>query len=151
MKLQNFTETFWKSIKFFLLFVLSTMVLFILLTKFLMKVPIADNQKLLAAITEFEEVIENEKETASTIKLISEEIKIMEFDVYQVQKQDEIKRQIFKVQSLYKKYDLNSKYKFSIHAKNILEIYYDTREKNSKLQYNIELLTKNLTECQANL
>ena len=75
----------------------------------------------------------------------------MEFDIFQVQRQDDIKREIFKTQSAYKENNLNSKYKFSLQVKKLLQIYYDTREKNSKLIYNTDLLNKNLTECQANL
>jgi hypothetical protein len=151
MALQDLRETFWRSVKFSLLFVLATSIIYIILTKFILKVPLADNQKLLAAITEFEQVIENEKKAAITVKQLGEEIKVMEFDIYQVQKQDDIKREIFKVQSYYKIHNMNSKYKFSLQAKKILDIYYNTREKNSKLKHNVDLLSKNLTECQANL
>lgn len=149
--LQNLTESFWKRIKFALLFILTAAIIYILLTKTILKIPVADSQALLASITEFEEVIENEKKLAVSVKKLSEDIKVMDFDIYQVQKQDDIKREIFRVQSYYKDYNMSSKYKFGIQAKKVLEIYYHTREKNGKLKYNIDLLTKNLTECQANL
>jgi len=117
----------------------------------MLKIPITDNQKLLASITEFEKVIETEKKLAETSIKIREEIAVMKFDIYQVQKQDDIKREIFKTQSSYKENNMNSKYKFSLQVRKILQIYYDTREKNSKLIYNSELLSTNLTECQANI
>ena len=107
--LQNFKESFWRSVKFFLLFVLVTSMMYIVLTKFMLKIPVADNQKLLAAITEFEKVIATEKQTAENAKKISEDIKVMQFDIYQVQRQDDIKREIFKAQSSYKDNNMNSK------------------------------------------
>ena len=151
MKLQNFKETFWRSVKFFLLFTLILGLLYILLTKFMIKVPIADNKKLLTAITEFEKVIAQEKRTATDAKVIRDEIKAMEFDIYQVQKQDEIKRSIFKIEAMYVKNNRLSNYKFLLQISKILDIYYFSREKNSNLKSNMELLSKNLVECQANL
>ncbi|OEK09814.1 hypothetical protein A8C32_09900 [Flavivirga aquatica] len=151
MVLQNFKESFWRSVKFFLLFALVASILYIILTKLMLKIPIADNQKLLASIAEFEEVIEIEKQTSETVKKLSEEIKLMEFDIYQVQKQDDIKREVFKIEGIYKDHKMSSKYNFSLQASKILRIYYDTREKNGTLIHNMELLSKNLTECQANI
>ncbi|MGB0879529.1 MAG: type VI secretion system TssO [Polaribacter sp.] len=151
MDLQNLRESFWQSVRFFLVFVLVASVLYIILTKFMLKIPIADNRKLLSAITEYEKVIEKEKEIAKTSVELSAKIKEMEFDIYQIQKQDDIKRDIFKIQNIYKEHDMSSKYKFSLQVSRILKIYYDTREKNSKQNNNMELLSKNLTECQANL
>lgn len=151
MDVQNFKESFWRSIKFFLLFVMALCFVYIILTKFMFKIPIADNQKLLISIAEFEKVIETEKISAENSKNINENIKNMEFDIYQVQRQEDVKREIHKTQNPYKENNMNSKYKFSLQVKNILQINYNTREKNSKLKYNIELIKKNLTECQANI
>lgn len=151
MDLQNLRESFWKSVRFFLLFVLVISALYIILTKFMLKIPVADNQKLLSAITGYEKVIETEKEVAKICVELSEQIKVMEFDIYQIQKQDEVKRDIFKIQNIYVENAMNSKYKFSLQVSKIIKIYYDTREKNNKLNINKELLSKNLTECQANL
>lgn len=151
MNLQNLSETFWRSIKFFLLFVIVTGVLYIILTKVILKIPITDNQKLLASIEEFEQVLEKEREVTEKAKELHTQIKELEFDIYQVQKQDDIKREIFRIQESYKDNEMNSKYKFSLEASRILKIYFDTRENNSALKKNLELLSKNLTECQANI
>lgn len=151
MGLQNLKESFWRSVRFSLLFILVASVVYIVLTKFIIKIPVADNQKLLASINEFEQVIEKEKEIAEETKKISEKIKAMEFDIYQVQKQDDIKREIYKIRNIYQENNTNSKYKFSLQVSKILQIYYDTRERNSTLKNNMELLSTNLTKCQANI
>lgn len=149
--IQNLRESFWRSVKFFLLFTLVFSILYIVLTKFMLKIPVADNQRLLSSINEFEKVIKTQKEIANQSKLLKENIATMEFDIYQIQKQDDIKRDIFKIENIYKENRMNSKYNFSLQVSRILNIYYDTREKNSTLNYNLELLSKNLTECQANI
>ncbi len=151
MKLQDLQENFWRSIKFFLLFILAFSLQYMVLTKLLIKVPVADNKRLLASITEFEKVIEQEKQVAKEAKQISEEIKAMAFDIYQVQKQDEVKRAIADIKAIYLENNRLSKYKFSLQISRILDTYYFSREQNSNLKSNMELLSTNLTECQANL
>jgi hypothetical protein len=151
MAIQDLNESFWRSAKFFLLSILAISILYINLTKFMLKIPVANNKKLLSSITEFEKILENEKKITEKAKELSKEIEVMEFDIYQVQKQDDIKREIFKIESIYKESNLNSKYKFSSQLYKILSIYYNTRDRNSKLNYNMDLISKNLTECQANL
>ncbi len=147
----NLNESFWKNVKFFLLFVLMASLLYIILTKYMLRIPIADNQKLLSAITAFEKVNEKEKETALKIDEKEAEVKALEFDIYQVQKQDDIKRGIKKIREIYLLNDNNSKYKFSLQASRLLRLYYDTREKNSTLIHNTKLLSENLTKCEAKI
>lgn len=151
MDLQNLKESFWRSIKFFLLFLTAMCIIYIVLTKFILKIPIVDNKELLSSMSEFEKIIDSKKNAAEESKRISNDIKTMEFDVYQVQRQEEIKLEVLNTQSIYLENNMNSKYKFSLQVKNVIEFYYNTREKNSKLKHNIELLNNNLTECQANI
>ena len=151
MKIQDFKESFWRSVKFFLLFILMFSVLYIVLTKLIMKIPITDNNKLLASITDFEKVIEQEKKTAESAKLLMEEVKLLDFNINQEQKLYDIEQSTLKIASIYKSNNRQSKYKFSLQTSRILDIYIFTKKQNSNLKNNMELLTKNLTECQANL
>lgn len=151
MKIQDFKESFWRSVKFFLLFILMFSVLYIVLTKLIIKIPITDNNKLLASITDFEKVIEQEKKTAESAKLLMEEVKLLDFNINQEQKLYDIEQSTLKIESIYKNNNRQSKYKFSLQTSRILDIYIFTKKQNSNLKNNMELLTKNLTECQANL
>lgn len=151
MKIQDFKESFWRSVKFFLLFILMFSVLYIVLTKLIIKIPITDNNKLLASITDFEKVIEQEKKTAESAKLLMEEVKLLDFNINQEQKLYDIEQSTLKIASIYKSNNRQSKYKFSLQTSRILDIYIFTKKQNSNLKNNMELLTKNLTECQANL
>lgn len=151
MKIQDFKESFWRSVKFFLLFILMFSLLYIVLTKLIIKIPITDNNKLLASITDFEKVIEQEKKTAESAKLLMEEVKLLDFNINQEQKLYDIEQSTLKIESIYKNNNRQSKYKFSLQTSRILDIYIFTKKQNSNLKNNMELLTKNLTECQANL
>lgn len=151
MILQNLQESFWKNTKFFLIFLIATSLIYIVLTKWITRVPVADNNRLLSSIAEFENVLEIEKDTQLKIISVGKEIKELEFDIYQVQRQDDIRREIYKIRSIYNDNNMNSKYLFSLQLFKILEIYYDTREKNSALINNSTLLLNNLTECEANI
>ena len=151
MIIDHLTEVFWKKVKLILLFIICAGVIYIVLTKFIIKVPIINNTELLTSIDEFEKTLEKQKETIEVSKKINEEITVMEFDIHQVQKQDEIKREIHKIESIHKDNKMSSKYNFSLQMSKILSIYYDTRREHSSLIHNKDLVEKNLNECQANI
>ncbi len=151
MKVEDLSEVFWRKIKFVLLFTLSIVLLYILQTKFILKIPVMDNTELLEAIDSYETIIERQTEYAAQVKSIHEEITAMEFDIHQVQKQDEINKKIFRIRSVYKENKMNSKYFFGIQSANILQIYFDTREEHSSLLKNKKVILDNLKECKANI
>ncbi|WP_271783472.1 type VI secretion system TssO [Aquimarina algiphila] len=151
MKTEDLSEVFWRKIKYVLLFTLSIVLLYILQTKFILKIPAMDNTELLEAIDGYETIIERQAEYAVQVKNIHEEITAMEFDIHQVQKQDEINKKIFSIRSVYKENKMNSKYFFGIQSANILQIYFDTREEHSSLIKNKKIILDNLKECKANI
>ncbi len=151
MKLDNLSEVFWRKIKYVLLFTLSVILIYIIQTKFMLKIPVVDNNELLDAIQDYEVIIDKQKDYAVKIKEIQEEITAMEFDIHQVQKQDEINKKIFGIRSVYKDNKMNSKYMFGIQSANILQIYFNTREEHSSLLRNKKVIVDNLNECKANI
>ncbi len=110
-----------------------------------------DNTELLEAISSYETIIEKQTEYATQIKTIHEEVTAMDFDIHQVQKQDEINQKIFSIRSIFKENKMNSKYFFGVQAANILQIYFDTREEHSSLIKNKKIIVENLKECKANI
>lgn len=151
MKTDNLSESFWRRIKFILLFTLAIVVLYIIQTKFIVKIPVVDNGELLEAISNYETIIKKQNEYTEKVKNIHEEVKAMEFDIHQVQKKDEINKKIFGIRSVYKENKMNSKYFFGIQSANILQIYFDTREEHSSLLKNKKIIMDNLNECKANI
>jgi len=151
MKTETLDESFWRRIKFILLFTLAIVLLYILQTKFITKIPAVDNGELLKAISNYEKIIQKQKEYTEKVKNINEELKVMKFDIHQVQKKDEINKKIFGVRSVYKENKMNSKYFFGIQSANILQIYFDTREEYSSMLKNKKIIMDNLNECKANI
>ncbi|MCG8699686.1 MAG: type VI secretion system transmembrane protein TssO [Bacteroidales bacterium] len=148
---QNSNEAFWRKIKFILIFVLCGILIYVAQTKFMIKVPVVDNHELLEAIDGYESIINEQKMYSEQIKKVYQEIEDMEFDIHQVQKKDDIKKQIFNIRSIYKENEMNSKFLFGIQSANILQIYFETREEHSSLIKNKKLIVDNLSKCKANI
>ncbi|MFL1895022.1 type VI secretion system TssO [Aquimarina sp. 2-A2] len=148
---ENLSESFWRRVKYILIFSLAVVLIYILQTKFIIKIPVVNNAELLEAIDNYETIIQRQSEYAEKVKNIHEEVKAMEFDIHQVQKKDEINKKIFRIRSVYKENKMNSKYFFGIQSANILQIYFDTREEHSAMLKNKKIIMDNLNECKANI
>ncbi|MBE7635044.1 hypothetical protein J2Q11_12175 [Tenacibaculum finnmarkense genomovar finnmarkense] len=151
MKTDTLDESFWRKIKFILLFTLAIVLLYIIQTKFIMKIPAVDNGELLKAIDNYEKIIQKQNEYTEKVKNINAELKVMKFDIHQVQIKDEINKKIFEIRDVYKENKMNSKYFFGIQSANILQIYFDTREEYSSMLKNKKIIMDNLNECKANI
>ncbi len=145
------TELFWKKTRFVLLFVFSISVLFIVLTKFIFKIPIIESRELLENIQTSEHILEEQEAYLHKVKKLHKTIKEVDFGINQVQKLNEIKVDIDLLQDIYKKNNMNNKYIFGVQASKILKIYFNSREILDKIEKNNEVLEKNLNECKANL
>ena len=62
MKTDNLSESFWRRIKFILLFTLAIVILYIIQTKYIVKIPVVDNGELLEAINNYETIIKKQNE-----------------------------------------------------------------------------------------
>ncbi len=149
--MKQLTEKFWKQTKFLLLFILSALILFILLTKLVVKIPEVNNAELLGSIDTFEIVLEKQKECQEAVKKVHAEIAEMKFDIHQVQIKDEIEKEIFDIRSIYKDNNRNSKYLYGVLSADILRIYFDTKEEFSSMHNNKGIIKKNLDECRAQI
>ncbi len=150
MSFESTNEELWKNVKFLLIFLFSVLLLFTLQTKFLIKVPVSNNE-LLQVIDDSEVILEKQTEYAKKIQLIHQEIVAMEFDIHQVQKQDEVSKSINQVSRVFTTNGNNSKYSFGLFSSKILQMFFDSRQEESSLKKNIEIIKKNLTECKANI
>lgn len=149
--LNLYNETFWKKIKFFLLFTIVAGVVYISVTKFLLKVSVANNSELLESISEFEQALSTQRTAIKTSQDVNKKITEMEFDIHAVQLEDEIKRETLKIEYIHRDNKLSSKYGFSVQLAKILMIYFESRKEHSSLLHNKELIKTNLDECQANI
>ncbi|MCT4663706.1 MAG: type VI secretion system transmembrane protein TssO [Flavobacteriales bacterium] len=149
--IQSANEKFWKKIKFFLLFVLSVLGIYILLTKFILKIPVSNNTEILKSIEEFEKVRKTQENLMLSVEEMRQKISAFEYDIHQVQTQDELKRGMLNIESVYKENNLNSKYVFAKQGATLLRVFYETRREHSAVLKNKELIESNLKDCQANI
>ncbi len=141
---------FWKNVRFFMLFLICVLSLYIIQTKFLIGIPKA-NTELLESIKDLEKVLEDEQKFAKEVSSVNEQIDTIKFDIHQVQKQDEIINDINSMPSIYIEQNRDYKFFYSVMMSKILLIKYDIKEQISSLKRNQELIDMNLSECKANL
>ncbi|MCJ8289300.1 MAG: hypothetical protein HRT58_07965 [Crocinitomicaceae bacterium] len=150
MKVDNLGEFFWKKVKFILLFSLSAVLLFIVSRRYIFVIPHSDNKEMLSSIHSYEDVLKEQTEKTAEIAEIFKQIDEMEFDIHQVQVQDEVNKKISQVRRLYKDNDMSSKYKFGLVSADLLLLYFNTKQEHSSLKKNKKLIEDNLMECKAN-
>lgn len=149
--IDSLNEFFWKKVKFILLFLLCGTLLYIVSVRYVFVIPKADNAELLGSILNYEDVLKEQNENKEIITDIFNKIDSMEFDIHQVQVQDEVTKRISEIRRLYKDNDLNSKYKFSVISADLLLLFFNTKQEHSSLLKNKKLIEDNLMECKANL
>lgn len=150
MKVDSLSEFFWKKVKFILLFSLSAVLLFIVSRRYIFVIPHSDNNEMLSSIRTYEDVLKQQTEKTEEIAEIFKQIDEMEFDIHQVQVQDEVNKKISIVRRLYKDNDMSSKYKFGLISADLLLLYFNTKQEHSSLKKNKKLIEDNLMECKAN-
>lgn len=144
-------EMFWKRMRFALLFILTASLIFIVITKFIFKIPILESRDLLESINDSEEIFEIQEEYITKVKGIHDKIEKIPFDVNQIQVVDEIDKEIYLLRDIYKKNNMNNKFLFGLQSSRVLKIFFDLKEEFNALKRNNEVLDKNLEECKANI
>ncbi|MFL0121113.1 type VI secretion system TssO [Tenacibaculum maritimum] len=124
----EFSELFWRKVRFVLLFLLFVSTTFIILTKFIFKIPIIESKDLLVNISASERILEEQERYVEKVKILHDSISVVKFEINQVQKLNEIKSDIHMLQNVYKKNNMNNKYIFGVQSSKILKIYFDARE-----------------------
>ena len=144
-------ETIWTNIRFTLLLVFSVAVIFILLVKYVFDVPMEESSDLIKDINHSETVFEQQKELAEKAAIVWSEVDSLDFNVYHVQRMDEIKGEISSLRDIYIKNNMNSKFFFSVLSSRTLKFQFDIREELNSVIHNNELIEEDLEECKANL
>ncbi|TDQ30355.1 type VI secretion system TssO [Tenacibaculum caenipelagi] len=144
-------EVFWEKIRFFLLFLILSTGVFIILTKFIFKVPVVESKELLNSINASEEVFEVQENYTKNIKNTHKKIQEIPFDVIQIQVLDELDKEIQQYKRVYRDNDMNNRYIFAVQSSKILKMFFDLSEEFNALKRNNKVLKENLEECKANI
>ncbi|MFD1604343.1 type VI secretion system TssO [Flavobacterium artemisiae] len=143
-------ETYWKKLKFNLIFIISAFVIYIGVTKYLFKTPNFDNTDMLNRIDDYEKMQKIKSEYAGKSKLIFKTIDTIKYDINQVQRIDEVKRSISDYKQLYKDNEFHSSYNFCLIGGNLLNVFLEINLEQSTVKKNDTLIQKSLNECKAN-
>ncbi|MCC9073874.1 type VI secretion system transmembrane protein TssO [Flavobacterium sp. F-65] len=143
-------ETYWKKIKFNLIFIISACVIYIGVTKFLLKTPNFNNTDMLNRINDYEKMQKIKGDYANKSKVIFKTIDTIKYDINQVQRIDEVKRNISEYKQLYKDNEFHSSYNFCLIGGNLLNVFLEINLEESTVKKNDTLIQRSLNECKAN-
>lgn len=146
----EFDETYWKKVKFNLLFIISACIIFIGVTKFLLKTPNLNNTDMLNRINDYEKMQKIKVDYADKSKMIFKNIDTIKYDINQVQRIDEVKRNISEYKQLYKDNEFHSSYNFCLIGGNLLNVFLEINLEESTVRKNDTLVQTSLNECKAN-
>ena len=149
-KAVEFDEGYWKNIKFNLIFIATSCVVYVIVTKFLLKTPEFDNTDMLSRINDYEKVQAIKKDYTLKSQEVFKTIDTIKYDINQVQRIDEIKRHIADYKQLYKDNELQSSYNFCLIGGNLLNVFLELNLEKSTIEKNNKLIETNLNECKAN-
>ncbi|MBS7253664.1 type VI secretion system TssO [Flavobacterium branchiicola] len=146
----EFDETYWKKVKFNLLFIICACVIFIGVTKFLLKTPNFNNTDMLNRINDYEKMQKTKVDYANKSKQVFMTIDTIKYDINQVQRIDEVKRRISEYKQLYKDNEFHSSYNFCLIGGNLLNVFLEINLEESTVRKNDTLVQTSLNECKAN-
>lgn len=149
-KATEYDEIYWKKIKFNLFFFISVCVVFIGVTKFLLKTPNFDNTAMLNRINDYEKMEKIRLDYEEKSKVIFNTVDTIKYDINQVQRIDEVKRNISEYKQLYKDNEFHSSYNFCLIGGNLLNILLEINLEESSVNKNNTLIQTSLNECKAN-
>lgn len=146
----EFDETYWKKVKFNLLFIISACIIFIVVTKFLLKTPNFNNTDMLNRINDYEKMQKIKVDYDNKSRKIFQTIDTIKYDINQVQRIDEVKRRISDYKRLYKDNEFHSSYNFCLIGGNLLNVFLEINLEESTVKKNDTLVQTSLNECKAN-
>jgi hypothetical protein len=146
----DFDESYWKNIKFNLIFIAFSSIIYIIVTKFLLKTPNFDNTEMLSRINNFEKIQSVKNDYVKKSQDVFKTIDTLKYDVNQVQRIDEIKRYISDYKQLFKDNEYHSSYNFCLVGGDLLNVFLEVNLEKSTIEKNNTLIETNLNECKAN-
>lgn len=144
-------EIYWDKVRFFLLFLILSLTVFIVITKLIFKIPVFESKELLNNIDASEEIFSVQKEYTDKVKKTHQKIEEIPYDVIQIQILDELDKEIQLYKKVYRDNDMNNRYIFGVQSSKILKMYFDLNEEFNAIKRNNKILEDNLEECKANI
>jgi hypothetical protein len=144
---ENLSEAFWRNVKFFMIFVIFSLLIFIGLTKYILKEIPKSNYYLLEEINKSEKVLLIQKENAKKAHEYFKEIEGHDFTIRDEYKLKSIRGKIKELPKIFENYDKDNKYLF----KYLLEMFLNTMQEQNVLDRNIKQIKENWELCASNV
>lgn len=144
-------EKFWGNIRFYSLLLFFVVLIFTVLCKYIINVPVESGSDLIGEINHSEHVFKIQSTYAQRTQKLWEEIDTLDFNTHQVQHMDEVKDEIGRLKDVYKENNFSTKFYFGVLSSCTLKLQFDTKEELNSLMRNNELIERDLEECKANL
>ena len=109
-------EKIWSTIKFTLLLFFSVTLLYILVCKYVMPIPVSVTGNTVQEINDAEAVLSDQQKMAEQMKALKTDIDSLNFDIQQTQRIGEIKDRMSQLQNNYRQHSYNTKYLYCMQA-----------------------------------
>lgn len=144
-------ESIWTGIKFTLLLFFSVALLYIIVCKYALHIPMSETSQLVKEIDYSERVLSDQKKMVEQVNALKADIDSLNFEIHQVQRTGEIKSRISQLQDIYKQQNRDPKYLYGMQAYKTLQGYYDIRENLSYTISDNKLIEQDLKKIKANI
>ena len=114
-------EKIWSTIKFTLLLFFSVTLLYILVCKYVMPIPVSVTGNTVQEINDAEAVLSDQQKMA-------EQMKALKTDIQQTQRIGEIKDRMSQLQNNYRQHSYNTKYLYCMQAFKTIQAYFDIKQ-----------------------
>ncbi|WP_455062850.1 type VI secretion system TssO [Prevotella fusca] len=122
-------EKIWSTIKFTLLLTFSVALLYILLCKYVMPIPVSITGNAVAEINEAETIFKDQKQMAEKMIVLRQDIDSLNFEIQQSQRISEIKDRMAQLQNNYRQHSYNVKYLYCMQSFKTIQDYFDIKQK----------------------
>lgn len=121
-------EKIWSTIKFTLLLFFSVTLLYILVCKYVMPIPVSVTGNTVQEINDAEAVLSDQQKMAEQMKALKTDIDSLNFDIQQTQRIGEIKDRMSQLQNNYRQHSYNTKYLYCMQAFKTIQAYFDIKQ-----------------------
>lgn len=122
-------EKIWSSVKFTLLLCFSVSLLYILLCKYVMPIPVPIAGNAVTEINDAEAILEDQTKMADKMVTLKKDIDSLNFEIQQTQRISEIKDRMTQLQDNYRQHSYNAKYLYCMRAYKTIQDYFDIKQK----------------------
>ncbi|OWP31507.1 hypothetical protein CBG55_09740 [Prevotella intermedia] len=122
-------EKIWSTIKFTLLLGFSVTLIYILLCKYVMQIPVLLTGNVVKEINDAETILNDQQQMAEQMNVLKKDIDSLNFEIQQSQRINDIKHRMTQLQNNYRQHTYNPKYLYCMQSFKTIQGYFEIKEK----------------------